>query len=742
MSIIFRPSDWGINKFLWLVIGVQFAVIGLAYLATCGIEIPIARQAIGFVYLTFIPGIIILRILKLHELETTEIIIYSVGLSLAFTMFVGLSINTILPLVGISHPISNWPITISLFTAVLLLTIIAYIRDRGYRSGIQVTWADSLLPSTLILVLLPVVSILGSLLVNIYHSNIVLMILICLIALAPIIVIFTNLLPQRLFPLAVFMISLSLLYHRSLISNYLTGWDVHLEYYFANLVNLNAVWDTSIPNSFNHTLSIVILSPVYSIICNLELTSLFKIVSPILFSLVPLGIYQICKKQINTKVAFLTTFFFMAVIPFFSVMISMIRQQVAEIFMVLLILLIIDKTAAKQAKRVIFIIFGFGLIVSHYSVAFIIMFAIVASLLIYFLISRFNKQLRLTNETDWTLTTTFGVLFVVATLSWYMYQAGSPAINAMIIQLENVTLSMITEFINIGASEPLSMITRTGSPLHEVAKYLQIFMQFFIAIGIFSAIRNWHKKEYDHEYVIFSLVFLILAIIAIFAPYVASSINTSRLYHITLIVLSPYCITGAIFLYRLLARKDRTIDIPVKVVSVLLTIFLLFTTGFIYEISNDDPSSISISQHSIINSGTADFKVSYYNNMVPEEEIRSAIWLSQNCENRKDIRIYGTYSGMQRIMAITSYGMIPLDRVTQLSVSDSGVAPGSYIYLRYINVVEDLGIDRESTGLRKSITIDMSVFDNVLANINKIYSNGGSAVLYKNPNNGRDIILK
>ena len=52
-----------------------------------GINIPFLRDVLGFIYLTFIPGVIILRILKLHEIGSIESFLYSVGLSLATIMF-------------------------------------------------------------------------------------------------------------------------------------------------------------------------------------------------------------------------------------------------------------------------------------------------------------------------------------------------------------------------------------------------------------------------------------------------------------------------------------------------------------------------------------------------------------------------------------------------------------------------------------------------------------------------------
>ncbi|MDY6895329.1 MAG: hypothetical protein SVO01_07950, partial [Thermotogota bacterium] len=81
-----QMNDWEIMRFLKVIFSIQLAlwvVIGLDYTS---LQIPILRELISFIYLTFVPGILILRILKLHNLGNIETILYSVGLSIATLM--------------------------------------------------------------------------------------------------------------------------------------------------------------------------------------------------------------------------------------------------------------------------------------------------------------------------------------------------------------------------------------------------------------------------------------------------------------------------------------------------------------------------------------------------------------------------------------------------------------------------------------------------------------------------------
>jgi uncharacterized membrane protein len=385
-------NDWEIKKFLKVVLAIQFAMWGVIGLDAIGLQIPIIRQLIGFIYLTFVPGIIILRILKLHKLGNIETLLYTVGLSIATLMFTGLFMNTVYPLFGISGPISLTPLIITISAVVVLLCVLGYVRDKDFSDPSIINVGDILFPPALFLCLIPFLAVLGTYLVNFHHNNLLLMFLIVIIALIVVLIGFDKFIPKNLYPLAVFVIAISLLYHASLISMYLWGWDVHLEYYLSNLVMGNSYWDSTIPITVNAMLSIVMVAPIYSLILNIDITWVFKIIYPLLFSLVPLGLYRVYQKQTDDKIAFLSCFFFTAFFSFW--LISSRRQWIAEFFLVLLILPMIDKGMDKMKRSLLFIVFGVSLVVSHYGTSYIYMFCLISAwLILVFVDSGQNNQL-------------------------------------------------------------------------------------------------------------------------------------------------------------------------------------------------------------------------------------------------------------------------------------------------------------------------------------------------------------
>ena len=71
-------------------------------------DVPFTKQIFSFIFLTFIPGLLIIHILKLNEIGTTEKFILNVGISIAFAMIFGILINFLLIGIGYKKPLSTY----------------------------------------------------------------------------------------------------------------------------------------------------------------------------------------------------------------------------------------------------------------------------------------------------------------------------------------------------------------------------------------------------------------------------------------------------------------------------------------------------------------------------------------------------------------------------------------------------------------------------------------------------------
>ena len=386
-----QMNDWKFSQFIKLTLLIQFLLLIFVGLNLKGINIPIISQLIGFIYLTFIPGYLILRVLKIHEIGNVKSLLYSVGLSIASVMFIGFIINMALPIIGIYNPLSLIPLTVSITIYVIVLSIISYIRDNDFNAPNKIDTRTLFSPSFLFLTLIPFVAIFGSYSITNYHTNIISMFLLVLVALTFILVVFDKI-PKKWYTFTVWIVSISLLFVSSLISPYVWGWDIQNEYYLANLVMNFSYWNSTLPDAYNSMLSIVMLAPTYSLLTNLRLDYILKIVYPFLFSLVPLGLYKIFKTQTNnSKIAFISVFLFISFNTFYIELLALTREMTAELFLVLLLLLILNRKL-KSNLLVLMAIFSMGLVVSHYSTTYFFIIALigVSVLLGLFNLSKFN----------------------------------------------------------------------------------------------------------------------------------------------------------------------------------------------------------------------------------------------------------------------------------------------------------------------------------------------------------------
>lgn len=727
----FKMNEWPIGKFLIVILCLQLAMFGSIGLDMIGLHIPLFREFISFVYLTFVPGIIILRILKLEELDSIETLLYSVGLSLAVLMFTGFLMNSTYPHLGITRPISLTYLIITISSIVIILCIICNKIDNDFFVHNYLEIGDILSFPALFLYLLPFFAIFGAYLVNYRQNNFLLMFMMVFIALIVLLIGFDIFIPKKYYPLAVFLIAFSLLFHNSLISDYIWGWDIHYEYFYSNDVIRNSLWDSTIYGNVNAMLSIVMLAPIYSDISGVSLTWVLKIIYPLIFSLVPLGLYRIFRKQTNERIAFLSVFFCVSFFTFYTEMLALARQQIAELFLILILFLIIDKNMNKIKRSLLYIIFAFSIIVSHYGISYIFMALLIYVWAIFYAFKRYKPENLNININSYSV-----LLYVTFVITWYMYISSSSVLSTIVHIGGQISDSIYSDFLNPATADPVSQITKaegasilmreTISPLHELSKYLHLISQFFIVIGFFSILTRYSKMKFEKEYLAFSFGNLMILLASIAIPYFASSLNTTRLYQITLIFLAPYGIIGGITIFNVISKVvsmghandfDRN---SMKILSIFFILYFLFNSGFVYELTKDNPESISLSQETIRNNANVAGKVKFYTSFIPEQDYYGAIWMSKYRNYRSEV--YNDVS--RRNNLLLSYGDQGV--YSMISSNPNRISRNSYIYLGYLNNVEKIVV-----GPRFNRYWNLSNIEPYLDSNSKIYTNNGS-IVYRN----------
>lgn len=733
----FRLNDWGIVSFLGVVLGVQLLLWATLVLEENGAGVPLLRQIVGFLYLIWVPGIILLRILRVHAIGAIETTLFAAGLSIASTMFLGFVMNTVYPVLDILRPISEGPLMITMTVFVFIGAVIAYIVDRDYNQPEYITTGESLGWPVFLFALLPLLALFGTWLVNNYRLNTLLFVLLAAIAIVPVLVAFRQVIPERYYPFMIWTVALALLFHTSLISNHIWGWDINQEFYISNLVVSNAAWDFSIYSNVNAMLSIVMLAPIVSIICNLDIVWVFKIVYPVIFSLAAPAMYMVIRRQSYDRIAFLGTFFFVSFFVFYTEMLQVARQEIAEVFLVLIALLIINKDLNKIKKYILLIVFSFSLAVSHYGLSYLFMVTLGLALVIL-VVSEIGTVNRLKDRIsvlfDWekrgygpnfrprhagerAITLDYVLLFFIFALGWYMFISSSSALNSITGLAVQFSNNMVSGFLDPETTQGLSIIvTEATTPLHQIGKYVQLVTQFFIFFGILSLLLRPQKMDFggeyfaiDREYFAVSLVNFALAAAGVILPFFSSALNTTRLYQITLIFLAPFFVVGIFEAFRFLRRfmqrtnLDFSTETAVRATSTFLCVFVLFNTGFIYSALGDDPTSIAL-----------DDGLDYPR--FDSQEIAGAQWLHAvgnktiYCDTPRAVMLEGFVGTIAR--------KIPQDL--------SQVRRNTYVYLGTFNVLrEKLSLTKVNEAVKVKVYNDIGPYT---VKRDVIYDNGGTRI--------------
>jgi len=319
-------NDWEFRKFAIISFSLLIMLNGSIAINAIGFKIPLLRPLIGFLFLTFIPGYTILRILKVHEIDKIASFLLAIGLSLFYIMIIGLFINIFYPFIGIKKPIKVLPLLSTFDLSYLLLLLLAYTIDRGYhkinRDKSKKRLANLFNLQILSFLSLPILAIIGAYFLNYLGDSYLIIVLFFIIASTPFFATLKK--DERYLIWIIWIVSLSLLYISDFGSswNYIWGNDINIEYYLSNTVLRDGFWNASFHSkanvmNVNAMLSIVALNPIYSIFLNLNSIMVFKIIYPFIFSLVPVGLYKIYSNILNKKESFLAAFFFISLLAFF-----------------------------------------------------------------------------------------------------------------------------------------------------------------------------------------------------------------------------------------------------------------------------------------------------------------------------------------------------------------------------------------------------------------------------------------
>jgi uncharacterized membrane protein len=354
------------------------------------------RAIFSFIFLITIPGLLIMLMLKVRKIGFWEYLVYVIGLSVAFLMFGGLFINSTLPLVGIDKPLSVVPLLVSFNIFLLIFWLIAFKRNKeiSLESKLpKLSWLN------MVFLAIPIIfiflSIFGATMLNNNGSNYLTMSMLAGIAIYVFLaVLLKDKLNKHIYPFAILSISLALLLATSLRSRYVFGSDIKTEYFIFQLTKKNFYWSMlNFPHHpYNACLSITIFPTILNLFLNINEQYIFKILYQLIFIFTSVGIFLTFKRYVKTIFAFLASCFFIFTPNFFIVMPMHTREETALLYFSLILLVLFNEKIDPKLKNILFLVFGFSMVVSHYSTNYIALSLFILTWIVSFIFRKKENQ--------------------------------------------------------------------------------------------------------------------------------------------------------------------------------------------------------------------------------------------------------------------------------------------------------------------------------------------------------------
>ena len=363
-------------------------VLVATVLVALDVDVPVLRPLLALALLVVLPTVVVFQRAELLGDVPLARLAYAGGLVLGGLIVGALVVNTLLPLVGVDRPLQ--PVVLAVVAGVVDLALLAWRRHRplglgarwprgshAWRAllGARLEAAQALATVGLLL------AVVGAIRLNNGASGLVAVTAQVVAAAALVVLLAGRSSSTGRDARVLTLVSLGLLLATSLRGWTVTGHDVQTEYLVFTLTNDAQRWSMdAFQNAYNACLSVNLLPTVLTQTTGLSGPFVFKVVLQVVFAVLPVLTYLFARRFLSRRLALVAAVVTLA-FPTFSVdMPFLVRQEIAYLFVALL-LLAGTATGARRKDRLRLMTFlGVGVVLSHYSTTYLLLLGLVAGL--------------------------------------------------------------------------------------------------------------------------------------------------------------------------------------------------------------------------------------------------------------------------------------------------------------------------------------------------------------------------
>lgn len=329
-----------------------------------------AVQVLLVPLLLVVPGVILLRALRIPGRAVASFPVYVPCASLIVLLGSGLAVDLVGPFVGTAAPLRAGPLLVGL--EVVCSALLACSANAPLE--IEIPWGSLSQPMRLVWPLvLPLVAAAGALRLNSGHNNAV-----ALIALTASVILivsafwFAPKLDDALLGVVVYATGLALMWSFSLRGELVYGYDITDEYYKMHQTVITGIWHTAHPgDAYGGMLSVTVLPAELHALSGLSALLVFKVAYPAIGALFPVVIFGLARRVLARRWAFVAAAFVVMQATFFQQLPGLARQEIAIVLFAALIAAVLDGLLPQRSQWALAALLALGMVVSHYSTTYL-----------------------------------------------------------------------------------------------------------------------------------------------------------------------------------------------------------------------------------------------------------------------------------------------------------------------------------------------------------------------------------
>ena len=341
--------------------------------------------------LLVLPGIILLRALRISGSAIAANPVYVPAASLVVLICSGLAVDLIGPRLGVAEPLRAPSLLVGLEIACAAL--LACSRKAGDET--RIPWDEIPRPGRLAWpVLLSLFGVAGALRLNAGHGNqVAALAILVVIGVLGVVLLIASAIDDALLVVVVYASSLSMLWSFSLRGDLVYGFDIQSEYYALQQTVAAGIWHVYHPgDAYGAMLSLTVLPTELHALTGMPALLIFKVVYPMIGALFPVAVFGIARRYLAGRWAFLAAVFVVMQQTFFQEYPALARQEIATALFATVIaaLLEVNTTATRRSQWAFISLLSAAMVTSHYSTDYMTIILLSVALVVQFFFSWFR----------------------------------------------------------------------------------------------------------------------------------------------------------------------------------------------------------------------------------------------------------------------------------------------------------------------------------------------------------------